>query len=255
MEGIKNFFAGFWQRKVLRIVAILIVVFVALSLVTLFLADRKIYGTVVSQYDGGFEIMATETTEMQPNTEPWLAGKGNTVHAGDILFIDSGSYPFWQRGKIHLGDEVCLGTFGQRLPEFEGAIPLKRVLSVKVTTPFEKAAAAILPQEEKDRYVTGTAFADLIQKFNSKAPVPQGQRIAAGTPEITKDAPYYKLICTNTDREHPTMTLFTVETKNGETKAAAEQYEYAEVDYKADNHADMVFSHDNQTEALRIPLW
>ena len=255
MESIKNFFTAFWQRKVLRIVAILIVVFVALSLVTLFLADRKIYGTVVSQYDGGFEIMATEAVEMQPNTEPWLAGKGSNVRVGDILFIDSGSYPFWQKGKIHLGDEVCLRTFGQRLPEFEGAIPLKRVLSVKVTTPFEKAAAAALPQEEKERYVTGTAFADLIQNFNSKDPVPPGQRISAGTPEVTKDAPYYKLICTNTGREQPTMTLFTVETKNGEIKATAEQYEYAEVDYKADDHADMVFSHDNQTEALRIPLW
>ena len=255
MEGIKNFFAAFWRRKVLRIAAILIVVFVALYLVTLFLADRKICGTVVSQYDGGFEIMATEAVEMWPNTEPWLAGKGSNVRVGDILFIDSGSYPFWQRGKIHLGDEVRLHTFGQQLPEFEGTIPLKKVLSVKVTTPFEKAAATAVPKEEKDRYVTGTAFAELIQNFNSKDTVPPGQRIAAGTPEITKDAPYYKLICTNTGREQPTITLFTIETKNGKTKATAEQYEYAKVDYKADNHADMVFSHDSKTEALRIPLW
>ena len=239
----------------MRIIAIIIILFIGLYFVILLLADREIYGIVISQYDGGFEIMTMEAVEMWPNTEPWLAGKGSNVHAGDILFIDSGSYPFWQRRKIHLGDEVCLRTFGQQLPEFEGTIPLKKVLSVKVITPFEKAAAAALPQEEKERYVTGTAFADLIQNFNSKDPVLPGQRIVAGTPEITKDAPYYKLICTNTGREQPTMTLFTVEMKNGETKAAAEQYEYAEVDYKTDNHADMVFSHDNQTEALRIPLW
>ena len=221
----------------MRIIAIIIILFIGLYFVILLLADREIYGIVISQYDGGFEIMTMEAVEMWPNTEPWLAGKGSNVHAGDILFIDSGSYPFWQRRKIHLGDEVRLRTFGQQLPEFEGTIPLKKVFSVKVITPFEKA------------------FADLIQNFNSKDPVLPGQRIVAGTPEITKDAPYYKLICTNTGREQPTMTLFTVEMKNGETKAAAEQYEYAEVDYKTDNHADMVFSHDNQTEALRIPLW
>ena len=258
MEGIKDFFTAFWQRKVLRIIAIIIILFIGLYFVMLLLADREIYGIVISQWDGSFEIAVTEKTYLFPDSEPWLNNAFSCLYPGSVIKLSPGNYPPWDRGKLHIGNTVKLRTVYQILPDTEGVLPLRYVLSVKVLVPFEDSQEKSFPGASLTQYARGTEFAALIQKFNGKeyaAPYTWG---VAGKLEQQANAPWYYLIYTGPKTPkngRPFMTLFTVETKNGETKAAAEQYEYAEVDYKADNHADMVFSHDNQTEALRIPLW
>lgn len=215
-----------------------------------------ITGVVISKNNGNMEIRITEGGTMYPVYNPHRYE--SSIDSRRIVFLGVGHYAFWNTWKVDLGDEIRMRCLPQKISGVGGDVHLTAVQTIGVVTPVEEAQGPLFPDIPITENAPGEDFAALIHKFNNGDYIDDGNGMVAGKLEEQADSPWYCLIYTGQNKPKkgsPFMTLFTVETKNGKTKATAEQYEYAEVDYKADNHADMVFSHDNQTEALRIPLW
>lgn len=237
---------GFWF-------CVIVIVFFIVNLVIWFHAG-VVRGTVISRSNGNIEILITQGGKMHPTSSPYY---DSYLDPGKVVLLARGHYFPWEGWKMKLGDEIQLRCLPQKLPQFDGVLPITVVQSVKRLTSFEKQGKLFLLEDTWTCRADSADFETLITIFNKEPSNPQYMWQAMGKLQEGKDSPYYHLIYTGRNipkNGRPFMTLFTVTTAFNRTTATAEQYEYAEVEYKPGNHADMVFSHDGNTEALRVPL-